>query len=77
MKLVTVEEYMIGTEDRVFFGHQNQEVSECMTASQPACAATADRADRSAGWYWQARGTSDCWGPFQTREDAIADYHVT
>ena len=25
-------------------------------------------------WYWQARGTSDCYGPFDSREDAEADY---
>jgi hypothetical protein len=26
------------------------------------------------GWYWQARGTSDAWGPFSTRDEAVADY---
>jgi len=25
-------------------------------------------------WYWQARGTSDCNGPFASREEAICDY---
>lgn len=33
------------------------------------------RADN--GWFWQARGTSDCWGPFDTADDAIADYDAT
>lgn len=28
-------------------------------------------------WFWQARGSDDCFGPFSTREDAETDYDRT
>jgi len=31
-------------------------------------------ADFDGLWYWQARGTSDCNGPFACREEAIVNY---
>ena len=31
-------------------------------------------ADESGAWYWQARGSRDCFGPFTTKAQAIADY---
>jgi hypothetical protein len=31
-------------------------------------------ADFNGKWYWQARGTSDCAGPFESRGEAMADY---
>ncbi len=60
-KLVTVEEHTIG-EDRVFFGHQDHEGSEPLTAGT------------NAGWYWQCRGYPDAIGPFATRHEAEDNY---
>ena len=63
--LVTVEEYEIGSEDRVFFAHQDH--SSC---GEPLTNGT------NAGWYWQSRGYPDAYGPFQTRELAEHDYEM-
>lgn len=36
---------------------------------------TEDRLFRADGaWYWQARGSSDIYGPFVTRGAAVSDY---
>lgn len=61
-KLVTVEEYEIGTEDRVFFGHQDHEGSNPTTAG------------KNAGWYYQLRGCAEATGPFFSREAAEDAY---
>lgn len=52
-KLTTVQEFDLGTEDRVFLARMLDGIEK---------------------WYWQARGSDDCYGPFETREDAIRDY---
>lgn len=40
---------------------------------------TEDRAfqDKAGRWYWQARGTRDCIGPFNTFADAKANYDIS
>lgn len=60
--LATVEEYEVGTEDRVFFGHQFRSGSEPLTEGT------------NAGWYYQIRGEGSAAGPFITRDEAENAY---
>ena len=33
--------------------------------------------DTDGRWWWQARGSVDCVGPFGSRDEAVADYDAT
>jgi hypothetical protein len=38
---------------------------------------TEDRVFRMGNeWFWQARGSSDCYGPFKSQAEAETDYYV-
>jgi hypothetical protein len=60
--LATVEEHEVGSDDRVFFGHQFRNGSEPVTEGT------------NAGWYYQIRGESLAVGPYVTKNDAEKAY---
>jgi hypothetical protein len=52
-------EETIGTEDRLFL---------CSNSNEKGLPSFCD------GWYWQARGSAEANGPFDTREEALDSY---